>query len=92
MVYRLIAAIMLAAVAVIPAAADRRSDPMKPRWMTSSLPSPCSPGYIFLSAQGVGSTLEEARQRALFNLSTKLEHERGLEVTSRLEAPQRGFP
>lgn len=62
-----------------------KSDGLKPRWMTSSLPSPKSPGYIFISAQGSGSTLEEARSRALVNLTSKLEHERGLEISSSIK-------
>lgn len=64
--------------------AAEKSDGMKPRWMTSSLPTPQSHGYIFVSAQGRGATLDEARQRALVNLTTKLEHERGLRITSTL--------
>lgn len=54
----------------------------KPRWMTSSLPKPKSPGYIFISSQGSGGSLEEARQMALVNLTAKLEHERGIAVSS----------
>lgn len=65
--------------------AANKSDGMKPRWMTSSLPTPKSPGYIFISAQGSGSSLEEARQRALVNLTSKLEHERGLVVSSHVK-------
>lgn len=74
---------LLTVVAVIEA--KEKSDKMKPRWMTSSLPTPKSPGYIFISAQGSGSTLEEARQRALVNLTTKLEHERGLVINSSIK-------
>lgn len=65
--------------------AATKSDGLKPRWMTSSLPKPKSPGYIFISAQGSGSSLEEARQRALVNLTSKLEHERGLVVSSNVK-------
>lgn len=65
--------------------AATKSDGLKPRWMTSSLPKPNSPGYIFISAQGSGSSLEEARQRALVNLTSKLEHERGLVVSSHVK-------
>lgn len=75
--------LLLTVVAVIEA--KEKSDKMKPRWMTSSLPTPKSPGYIFISAQGSGSTLEEARQRALVNLTTKLEHERGLVINSTIK-------
>lgn len=64
--------------------ADDKSDKMKPRWATSSLPSPKSPGYIFISSQGSGNSLEEARQMAMVNLTSKLEHERGLSISSSL--------
>ncbi len=64
------------------------SDGMKPRWLTSSLPQPVSPGYIFISAQGTGATLDEARQRALVNLTARLEHERGLDITSRIKVSE----
>lgn len=64
------------------AVAKEKSDKMKPQWMTSSLPTPKSPGYIFIMSQGTGASLEEARQRALVNLTTKLEHERGLVINS----------
>lgn len=62
-----------------------KSDGLKPRWMTSSLPKPKSAGYIFISSQGSGSSLEEARQMALVNLTSKLEHERGLVVSSHVK-------
>lgn len=75
-------AVMAVLMAVCPAAAADRSDNMKPRWVTSVLPTPKSPGYIFISSQGTGKSLEEARQMALVNLTSKLEHERGLVVSS----------
>lgn len=78
----LILAVMAVLMAVCPAAAADRSDNMKPRWVTSALPTPKSPGYIFISSQGTGKSLEEARQMALVNLTSKLEHERGLVVSS----------
>lgn len=59
-----------------------KSDGLKPSWMTSSLPKPKSSGYIFISAQGSGATLEEARQMTLVNLTSKLEHERGISINS----------
>lgn len=65
-------------------AADK-SDKMKPRWMTSSLPTPKSSGYIFIAAQGMGTSLEEARQLAVVNLTSKLEHERGLVINSHIK-------
>lgn len=66
------------------------SDGGKPRWITSSLPKPKSPGYIFVSASGSGKSLEEARQKAFVNLTSKLEHERGLTVNSTLTSTETG--
>lgn len=58
------------------------SDKMRPRWITSSLPENISPSYTFISASGAGGSLEEARLRTFVNLTTKLEHERGIKVSS----------
>ena len=60
------------------ARADEKSDKMKPRWVTSSLPKPKSPGYIFISTDARGNTLEEARLNAFINVRAKLEDERQL--------------
>ena len=62
--------------------AQTASDKMKPRWITSALPENISPSYTFISASGTGGSLEEARQRTFVNLTTKLEHERGIKVSS----------
>lgn len=62
--------------------AQTASDKMKPRWITSTLPKNISPSYTFISASGTGISLEEARQRTFVNLTTKLEHERGIKVSS----------
>lgn len=62
--------------------AQQKSDRLRPRWLTTSLPISKSPSYIFIDASGIGNSLEEARQRAFINLSTKLEHERGIKVNS----------
>lgn len=72
-------------MAVSTAIGRDRSDNMQPRWVTSALPVPKSPGYIFVRAQGTGKTLEEARQMALVNLTSKLETERGLEISSTID-------
>lgn len=84
----LIFAMLLLATVSMASAADK-SDKMKPRWVTSSLPTPKSSGYIFVSAQGSGSSLEEARQRAMINLTSKLEHERGLVISSTVKIEKR---
>lgn len=72
-------------MAVSYAMASDRSDSMKPRWVTSALPVPKSPGYIFLRAQGSGKSLEEARQMAFVNLTSKLETERGILTNSTIK-------
>ncbi len=79
---RLILLVMCCALCFATAVAQQKSDRLRPRWLTSSLPRNLSPSYIFLDASGTGSTLEEARQRSFVNLSTKLEHERGIKVNS----------
>lgn len=60
----------------------RKSDKIKPQWLTRKLPESRSPSYFFLNAEGMGASLEAARQMALVNLSTRLEHERGIVVES----------
>lgn len=82
MIRKLLFSLVFLTVFVASAGAVIKSDGLKPRWMTSSLPTPKSPGYIFISAQGSGSSLEEARMRAIVNLTSKLEHERGIVINS----------
>lgn len=86
--------IVLALIALLltagAARATEKSDRLKPRWMTSSLPVPKSAGYIFISAQGSGRSLEEAKQMAIVNLTSKLEHERGLVINSHVKVEKRG--
>ena len=65
--------------------AQNKSDKLKPRWITYGLPQNISPSYLFMDASGTGNSLEEARQRSLLNLSIKLEHERGIKVSSSIK-------
>lgn len=60
----------------------QKSEHTKPQWLTKKLPESKSGTYFFLNAEGLGASLEAARQMALVNLSTRLEHERGLVVSS----------
>ncbi len=85
-IFLLIAVLVLSINCV---SADDKSDKLKPRWITSSLPTPKSPGYIFISAQGSGNSLEEARQMTIVNLTSKLEHERGIVVDSHVKIEKR---
>lgn len=68
-------------------AADKASK-MKPRWMTSSLPTPKSSGYFIMSAEGSGKTLAEARQMSFYHLTEELEHARGIIVDSNISGKE----
>ena len=67
-------------------AQTHKSDRLKPQWLTRKLPESRSPSYFFLNAEGMGASLEAARQMALVNLSTRLEHERGIVVETTVSA------
>lgn len=64
--------------------AKDKSDRYKPKWVTNRLPASKSGTYIFVSAYGEGVTLDAARQKALVNLASRLEMERGIKVNSTL--------
>lgn len=87
--YRIFLIILTLTLSVASASAVDKSDRLKPRWLTSSLPVPKSQGYIFISAQGSGSSLEEARQMTVVNLTSKLEHERGIVIDSHVKIEKR---
>lgn len=82
MVRKIIVFLMLCTSCLLTVSAQQKSDRLRPRWLASSLPKNQSSSYIFMDASGTGSTLEEARQRSFVNLATKLEHERGIKVSS----------
>ena len=67
------------------AQADNKSDRLRPQWMTKQLPNPKSAGYIFVKAEGSGSSLEAARQSCLVELASYLETERGLQINSHFQ-------
>ena len=62
--------------------AQQKSSKLKPQWITKSVPTETL-YHFFEGTYGESSTLDGARQRCLINLSTKLEHERGIVVNSR---------
>jgi hypothetical protein len=64
----------------------RKSDPYKPKWVTHKLPESKSNTYFFINAYGEGTSLDAARQKALANLTTRLEMERGLVIRSVLSS------
>jgi hypothetical protein len=62
--------------------AQDRSERLKPKWVTHSLPEPETDTYFFVSAYAVGSSIDAARQAAFFNLSKRLEDEHGMLINS----------
>lgn len=66
--------------------AQKKSDPYKPKWVTHKLPESKSGTYTFISSYGEGVSLDAARQKALVNLGSRLEAERGLKVSSVLSS------
>ena len=81
-----IAIMLMSILGFTPIYSQHKSDNLRPKWLTSSLPSPKTSSYIFLDASGSGNTLEEARQNSLVNLSSRLEHERGIIIKSSIKA------
>ena len=63
-----------------------KSHPYKPKWVTHKLPESKSGTYTFINAYGEGVSLDVARQKALVNLTTRLEVERGIKVNSVLNS------
>ena len=63
-----------------------KSHPYNPKWATHKLPESKSGTYTFISAYGEGASLDAARQKALGNLTTRLEVERGIKVNSVLNS------
>lgn len=64
------------------ASASDKSDKIKPRWVSTSIPESKSNTYIFERAYAEGGTLDEARLKALQNLSMRLEKEHNLHLNS----------
>lgn len=64
----------------------KKSEKYKPKWVTHKLPESKSGTYTFISAYGEGTSLDAARQKALVNLTTRLEVERGIKVNSVLSS------
>lgn len=62
--------------------AQYKSSKIKPAWVTRGVPEETT-SHIFIRAYGDGSSLDEARQKCFINLTTQLEHERGITINSR---------
>ena len=61
-----------------------KSDPLKPAWVTRSLPGSVSGAYVFVRSHGTGSSLAGAKQQAFVDMANRLEHERGLTVNTKV--------
>ena len=62
--------------------AATKSDKLKPKWLTHTLPESKSVDYFFVMGYGVGSSIDAARQSAFIHLSRKLEDEHGMVINS----------
>ena len=69
--------------------AGEKSDKIKPKWVTHSLPEPQSSSYIFVRSHGEGSSLAGAKQMAFISMSQRLESERGLTVNTNVQTRER---
>ena len=80
--------VFFAATVSLPAQ-TRKSDPLKPKWLTQKLPQPKTPLYTLVRTIGEGSNLGEARQSCMKDLTDFLEHNRGITVSSTLSGQER---
>ena len=78
--------IFMGLIACTPIGAKKKSDTYKPKWVTHKLPESKSGSYIFISAYGEGESFDAARQKAFVNLTSRLEVERGIKVSSVLSS------
>lgn len=62
--------------------ASGKSDKIKPRWVTSSIPNTKSDTYIFERAYAEASSLDDARLKAMQNLSLRMEKEHSIHINS----------
>ena len=69
--------------------AGEKSDKIKPKWLTHSLPEPQSSSYIFVRSHGESSSLAGAKQMAFISMSQRLESERGLTVNTNVQTRER---
>lgn len=65
--------------------AGNKSDKLKPKWVTHTLPESRSGTYIFVRGHGEGATLSGAKQQAFVSMSQMLEVERGLTVNTSIQ-------
>lgn len=78
--------ILLCSLITLNFAFAQQSTALQPRWLTKMDTENYSIAYSCIVSEGSGSTLEQAKQHAFVNLTTRIEHERGIVVTSTLDA------
>ena len=69
--------------------AGNKSDKLKPKWVTHTLPESKSGTYIFVRGHGEGGTLAGAKQQAFVSMSQMLEVERGLTVNTSVQIKEK---
>ena len=65
--------------------AGNKSDKLRPKWITHTLPESKSGTYIFVRGHGEANTLAGAKQQAFVAMSQMLEVERGLTVNTSVQ-------
>jgi len=76
----------VSAIMQMPLQASTRSEKLKPKWMTQAVPDSKTDDYFFVTARGVGESLNIARTGAMVNLYDKLEKEHNLKKESKYES------
>ncbi len=59
---------------------------LKPKWLTAHSVQSNHIAYDFILTEGLGETLANAKQACFANLTTKIESERGIAITSKIDA------
>jgi len=69
---------------------SEKSDRLKPKWVTHSLPeSPSPDDYVFIRAHGEGTSLAGAKEMAFVAMTRKIEAERGVTVQVQMQSRER---
>lgn len=74
--------LILAFTTCINVYATNKSDKINPRWVSTSIPNTKSSTYIFERAYAEGASLDDARNKALRNLSMRMEKEHSIHINS----------
>ncbi len=87
-IIRGMALLLFTYMATTPLSAQKKSDPLKPKWLTQKLPEAKTPLYSLIRTIGEGHNLGEARQNCMKDLTDFLEHNRGITVNSTLSGQE----